>query len=322
MWIIKNIFRVSVVIIGFSFFLSCGNKKAEERLHNIKGKDLSVPDYVAKVSALGKIEPQRGFVDLATDESGVVSKLFKEEGDVVAVGEVIFELKSDKEEVDEEIAFNQVEVQRLKVEADVAAMKQYEVEIAELKRDLEVSQRLAETGAETQYAVYNKKRDHDLLLAQLNTARKNVEAGRANLSVLASQRSRAQKEVISRRIRSDWEGRLIRMDVKEGSAISPLVSFATLIPSDELIVHGEIDEIFANRVHLGDSVELKIAGTQKIIARGEVYYLSAILDDKSLFYEKSGEQSDRRVRRFKASLKGQENLLINQKVECEIYLQD
>lgn len=322
MGIIKKIFRVSVVIIGFSFFLSCGNKKAEERLHNIKGKDLSVPDYVAKVSALGKIEPQRGFVDLATDESGVVSKLFKEEGDVVAVGEVIFELKSDKEEVDEEIVFNQVEVQRLKVEADVAAMKQYEVEIAELKRDLEVSQRLAETGAETQYAVYNKKRDHDLLLAQLNTARKNVEVGRANLSVLASQRSRAQKEVISRRIRSDWEGRLIRMDVKEGSAISPLVSFATLIPSDELIVHGEIDEIFANRVHLGDSVELKIAGTQKIIARGEVYYLSAILDDKSLFYEKSGEQSDRRVRRFKASLKGQENLLINQKVECEIYLQD
>lgn len=318
----EKIGRLTPVVFLFIAFLmnSCGNKKAEQRAEDIKEQGLTIPESISVVSAIGKIEPEGGLVEIASEYGGIVTQLFKKEGEYVETGEAVFELNTETEKADENILLKQFDMQQKKAEADFSSIKQYEVEVAEIERELEISQRLAETGAETWQNVEKKKKDLDITRANLNTARKNAATSFANIDVLKSQLEKSKKSTIARTVRAERSGILVIMNLKEGSSIAPLATFATLSPSKNYIVHAEIDEMFANRVKVGNKVSIKIPGTNQEISEGTIDYLSPVLDDKSMFYEKAGEQTDRRVRRFKATLKNESGVLINQKVECTINL--
>lgn len=119
-------------------------------------------------------------------------------------------------------------------------------------------------------------------------------------------------------VRAVQNGILVGLEATPGTAISALTSFATLAPAGKIVVHGEVDEMFASKIILGNSVTIMSPGTKNILAKGKIIFLSPILEDKTIFYELAGEQNDRRVRRFKAELDRPQNLLINQKVQCDI----
>lgn len=310
---------ILLLLVFFSLY-SCGNKKAEERAENIKEQGLSTPENITIVSAIGKIEPEGGLIEMATEYGGIVTRLYKKEGDFVEVGEVIFELNTETEKADENILLKQIEMQQKKADADASTIKQYEVQLAEIESDLAVSQRLVKTGAETRQNVEIKKKDRDVTLANLNTARKNAATSAADIAVLKSQLEKSKRTATARTVRAERSGTLVIMNLKTGSSIAPLATFATLSPSENYIVHGEIDEMFASRVKVDDKVSIKIPGTNQVITQATISYLSPVLEDKSMFYEKAGEQADRRVRRFKAILKNNSGVLINQKVECIINL--
>ena len=314
--------KLTPVVLLFALLLlnSCGNKKAEQRVESIKEKGLAVPDSVSVVSAIGKIEPEGGLVEIASEYGGIITQLFKAEGDYVEVGEIIFELNTESEKADENILLKQLDMQQKRAEADYSNIQQYEIQLAEIERDLDVSNRLAETGAETWQNVDTKKKDRDVVRANLNSARKNAAASFADIDVIKSQLEKSKKSTNARLVQAEQSGTLISMNLKEGSSIAPLAPFATLSPSEKYIVHGEIDEMFANRVKVGNKVSIKIPGTNQEITEATIDYLSPVLEDKSMFYQKAGEQADRRVRRFKATLINQSGVLINQKVECTINL--
>lgn len=320
--IMRKTGKLTPVVLLFALLLlnACGNKKAEQRAESIKEQGLAVPENVSIVSAIGKIEPKGGLVEIASEYGGIITQLFKAEGDYVEVGEIIFELNTESEKADENILLKQLDMQQKRAEADYSNIQQYEIQLAEIERDLDVSNRLAETGAETWQNVDTKKKDRDVVRANLNSARKNAAASFADIDVIKSQLEKSKKSTNARLVRAEQSGTLISMNLKEGSSIAPLAPFATLSPSEKYIVHGEIDEMFANRVKVGNKVSIKIPGTNQEITEATIDYLSPVLEDKSMFYGKAGEQADRRVRRFKATLINQSGVLINQKVECTINL--
>lgn len=316
----KKIFLLLFLIPAVVGMYSCGNKEAEDRAEKIKEGGLSQPDSVKLVSAIGKIEPEEGLIEIASEYGGIVSKIFKKEGDLVKAGDTLIELKTNVEKSDETVLQNQIEVQRAKAAAEVSNVAQYEAQLAELERDLAAGERLVETGAETRQNVENTRKDRNVARANLDAAQKNAAAARSDIAVLQAQLEKAKESTGSRSIRAEKDGQLVLMDLKVGTAVSALTSIATLAPSGKLVVHGEIDEMFAHLVKKGDKLRVKLPGTNTSITQAEISYLSPILQEKSLFYEKAGEQSDRRVRRFKAVLDKEDQVLINQKVECEINL--
>ncbi len=311
---IKLLFAVSF----FLFLASCGNKKAEERVEKIKEESLTIPQNVSVVSAIGKIEPEDGLISVSSEKGGIVLKVLKDAGDSVSKGDAILLLKAEAENLNEEVIKNQILVQQKRAEADFSTIAQYQAQLNEKVMDLAISEKLVKTGADTRQNIETKRKDLEVIQANLNTAKKNSDATRADINVLQAQLKEARTSTSDMTVRATQNGVLVGMDAKPGAAISALTSFATLAPAGKIVVHGEIDEMFASRVTLGNPVTVMSPGSKNTLAQGKIIFLSPILNDKSIFYEVAGEQTDRRVRRFKAELDITDGLLINQKVQCDI----
>ena len=311
---IKLLFALSLLL----FLASCGNKKAEERAEKIKEESLTIPQNITVVSAIGKIEPEEGLVSVSSEKGGIVLKVLKGSGDSVSRGEAILLLKAEAENLNEDVIQNQIRVQQIRAEADFSTIAQYEAQLDEKARDLAISEKLVKSGADTRQNVETKRKDLEVILANLNTAKKNTAASKADIAVLQAQLREARTSTSDMTVRATQKGILVGMDAKPGGAITALTPFATLAPAGRIVVHGEVDEMFASRITLGNLVTVMSPGAKNILAQGKIIFLSPILNDKSIFYEVAGEQVDRRVRRFKAELEKPEGLLINQKVQCDI----
>ena len=300
------------------FFSSCGNKEAEERAEKIKGESLSVPQVITNVAAIGKIEPEQGLVSISSEKGGIVLKVVRKAGDSVIKGDIILILKAGIENLNEDIIRSQIRRQKLLAEADFSNIAQYRIQLDEKNRELTISERLVKSGAETVQNIESTRKDIQVLAANLISAKKSSAASYSEIAVLQVQLKEAQSTTAEMTVRALQDGIIVSMDAKIGTAISPLSTFATLAPAGKIVVHGEIDEMFASKVKLGNQVMVTIPGTNSVIGEGKIIYLSPILADKSIFYELSGEQNDRRVRSFKVELLKTEGLLINQKVQCDI----
>lgn len=301
---------------------SCANKKTEEAIEAAKADSLSRPENVSTVAAIGKIEPMEGMVEIAAEKGGIVSKVYKLAGEKVKKNELLIALNADLELSNENTVRAQVTSRQKQAQADATLITQYEVQLREKEKDLAASERLVRTGAETQQNVDIKRRERDVILANLKNARANAAASRSQVNEAVAQLNEAKAGTGQMYIRASKTGMVVTMDAKPGQAVNALTPFATIAPDGQLVVHGEIDEMFAARVSTGDTVEIRYPGNAKLLAKGTVIELSPVLEDKSLFYEKAGEASDRRVRRFKASIEHADNLLINEKVEAVIHLQN
>jgi len=155
---------------------------------------------------------------------------------------------------------------------------------------------------------------------QLNKSKQTVAVSKAQLRELRAQLKSAQNSLHQKTIKAPSDGILLSIDAKSGSAIQALESFATFAPEGKWVVHGEADEMFANRLKKGQRVRIHYIGNSSTITNGKIISLSPKLSNKSFFTDVPGEQQDRRVRRFKVLLDSADHLLINAKVECEIHL--
>jgi hypothetical protein len=81
-----------------------------------------------------------------------------------------------------------------------------------------------------------------------------------------------------------------------------------------------VDELWANKIYIGQKATIRTQGMDDKLAEGEVVYLSPYLKKKSLFSDDSSNMEDRRVREVRIRLSGNTNLLINSRVEAVIDL--
>lgn len=314
--------NISNYIVGLAVLLSLaacgGNKKEQEAAEKAKTDSLSRPENVALVSAIAKVEPANGLIELSAEEAGVVTEVYKQEGDTVKKGQAIFRLENQSEALDVTAARQQIATQKATAAANAADIRQYEASLREKEEDLAVTRRLAETGADTRQNVSLKQRERDVILANLAAAKARYQASRAEVTSLNTKLSQSKLTAQNRVVTAKEDGVLVSLIAKKGVAVNALTPYGTLAPKGDLVLHGEIDEMFADRVQIGQPVTVYYVGNKSAIAEGKVSYLASILDSKSLFYETTGETSDRRVRRFKVTLTSPQSLLINAKVECKI----
>jgi HlyD family secretion protein len=303
------------------FLMACGgDKKAAEQAAAEKKDSLSRPENINRVSAIAKVEPEAGLVDLSAPQSGIVAVLYKQAGDTVKKGEAILKIDLQNDQLATAILAKQILTQQARAAADAANIRQYQASLKQKQAELLVTEKLVATGADTRQNLNTQQKELEVIQANLETARNQAAASRAEIATLKKQQQQARLTASDELIRAKQDGILVTMDAKIGAALTALTPFATLAPAGDLILHGEIDEMFSTRVKLGQQVTVNEVGSQAIMARGTVSYLSPILANKSLFYGEPGEASDRRVRPFKVTLDKEYGLLINAKVECSIQI--
>jgi multidrug resistance efflux pump len=128
----------------------------------------------------------------------------------------------------------------------------------------------------------------------------------------------AEVEAGQKTCRSPFDGILLSLAVTKGSSVSQLSTYAEMAPSEPEIVKAEVDELFADRLEVGQPADIRYIGSDSVIAKGKLSFISPYLTRKSLFSEKAGDQEDRLVRMVKVSMEPPVMLILNSKVECII----
>ncbi len=307
-------------ILSFLLLLTACNSDEATAENKSQQDSISAPQQVNIVVGIGKVEPIGGVVNLASNSGGIVASILKQAGDSLKAGDTIVALQQNDLALKVDEIQAKMQTQKEQIASNKVAVGQYKAQLEEKNKTLKVSQKLVQSGAETNENVSALKTDKKVLEVELNKSQKAVAVSQSQLNELQAQLKSAENKLQDQLIKAPSDGILLGIDTKKGEAIQPLESFATFAAEGPIVVHGEADELFANRLEIGQRVKVHYIGNPRTITTGKIIYLSPILSNKSLFTDVPGEQQDRRVRRFKVLLDSTNNLLINTKVECNIDL--
>ncbi len=203
------------------------------------------------------------------------------------------------------------------IQAQIAAAQ---IKSQNLKTKSDRLQKIFEQGAETRQNTDNAIADYNEAVKDIEGLQAALHSAESKLKETAADFRLAAADVERHLIKAPADGVILNMDLTPGSAAGiekPLFDFA---PYSPLSVLCEVDELWVDKLKLGQKAIIRAQSSDDVLAEGEVIYLSPYLSKKSLFSDDSGNMEDRRVREFRIRITNGANLLINSRVEAVIDL--
>jgi multidrug resistance efflux pump len=315
---IKKMKKAAMFLILAGVLAGCGNNndKAPVVQATVSARDVKV----VQVIGIGKVEPEHAIVGLASATGGIVAAVLKQEGDRVHANEVLVKLDNDKELLKVEQTKTQVRTQESQLAIEKSNLQEAEARLKNKQKQLVASENLLSKGAESSQSYDDLATDVAVLEAGLARNLANVRLAESQLDELKVQLRQSEDEAGKKNLRAPGDGIVLEIKVKPGEAISQFSEYTEFAPVGEKIVRAEVDETFVSKLSVGQSVDIRFTGTDKVVAKGKIGLLSPYLKKKSLFSVKASDQEDRMVREVKIVLEGNTDLIINEKVECIIHV--
>ncbi len=316
----KTIRLLTVLIFAATVLSSCGGKKDPEATSDPKAtKSVTTPAAAPnEVIGIGRVEPEGELVPLSSIESGVVTKVYVKQGDVVKAGDLLLELDHDVLSAQIEQSHRRVLSQASRIKTDELSLKEAETRAVRQSQNVTRTENLVKTGAETGQTLFDQKTEFMLLDNAVKRWESVLETDRRQLRELEGDIMVLMAQLEQRSVKAPMNGTILTLKALLGSFVTPQVSFADFAPEGKRMVRCEIDELFADNVKIGQKAHITGVGSEEQLATGQVVYASEFLKRKSLFSENAGEMEDRRVREIRVLLDSGSNLLINSRVECHI----
>lgn len=310
--------RISIIIATAFLLSSCGDaeNKTTDQQETINHSSFNITEVVG----MGKVEPEGKIVNLAAISGGIVSQVFKKDGDSVATGEKLVQLENETELLKIAEIKSQMTTQRSQINLEKNNIKDAEWKLDNKKKLLVTTQNLVNKGAESQQVYDDLETEVKTLEVTLEKAKLNILMAENNLQEIIQQLRSSKAEAGKKVLSAPTTGRILNMQVTQGAALNQYATYAEFAPAGELIVRAEVDELFSQKLKVGQQVDIRYAGSHEVIATGTIKMLSPYLKKKSLFSEKANDQEDRRVREVRIRIQGNTDLVINSKVECVIKL--
>ncbi len=277
---------------------------------------------VSEVVGIGKVEPEMEIISLAASTGGVVSEIYRYDGDSIKKDQPLVRLDDELELIRLAQLRSQYLSQKSQKDIDDLNLRESEVRLENKQKLLESVRALALKGAETQQTLDDLESEVSVLTISVEKSRAALKLSDARLREVSEQVRYAEAEASRKILRSPYSGVLLELHVKKGSALNQFDSYAEFAPSGAITVRTEVDELFATRLSNGLDAEIRYIGGDSIIARGKIIFLSPYFKKKSLFSGKSSEQEDRLVREVRIKLDGDNGLILNAKVESVILLKN
>ncbi len=307
--------RIVCLLLLLSIFSSCGNNRSKEKAAEDKIKDSGT---VSQVVGIGKIEPESDIVQLSSPVNGIVQKILKKENDSVSVGTPILELDHKLEDGKVRQLVTETNTQADQIKVDEASVGEFEAKFSNAVAEVQRLQRLLAQGAETQQAVDDATTTLKSYQSNLKRLQAGVAVSKSKLEQTKAALHVAEIERDQKIIKSPVDGKLLEISTLIGSSIDTRQSFGQISPLGKTIAICEIDEMYADRVLVGQRAWIRNVGSPDTLSTGTVYLALSFLQKKSLFTDQSGEKQDRRVRTIKIMLDQPDRLLLNARVECVV----
>jgi len=309
----------SLSILSFLVLLlavvSCKNEKKQKEEEKAK-----VSAIYGSVIAIGKVIPEDGWVQISSPVSAEIKEIRVKEGDEVEQGQVLMILKENSGELD--VAQSQAQLESLKAahQTNLSDLAKQDIILQELKSKYETSKALFAKNAETKEKVENdlsNLKQQEELISGLRSQIKANKASEKEQSILISKNKQSLQDY---QITAIKKGVIAELNVQLGQTINGTEELGKIVDKDNIIIEAEVDELFADSVKIGQTVDINFVGKPTVIGKGKIVYVSPTLMNKSILFETANEAEDRRVRRIRIEPKKNPSLLINSKVECKVKL--
>lgn len=300
---------VSILIIS-----ACNNKKEDS------GPTDAPP--VTRIVGIGKVIPQGGVSELASPVSGIVTEIRRKAGDTVKAGNIILVVDETIESLSLKEIDSSIASQRHAVESSKSIFLREKLVLAEKLRRLNDAKELLEVGATTGENVRTLQNEYDLAVEQLKKLESDYKMQQAQLDETTVQRASRLAALERTQFRAPIDGMLLDITPRVGEAVNLYETYARISPEGSLIVQAEIDELFADKLAVGQRCSVRMSTGDSILSSDEeILYISPDLKRKSLFSDSGTDLEDRRIREIEISLRHAGTIpLIDTKVECVVNL--
>ena len=314
--------KIYLVIIPLIITACGGSKENKEKSAVASNSVNSAMVEVSEVVGVGKVEPEKKIISLAASTGGVVKDIYRNDGDSIKKDEPLVRLDDELELIKVSQLRSQYKTQKSQEEIDKLNLRESVARLSNKKKLLESIRSLAFKGAETKQTLDDLETEVTTLSLTVEKDSASVMLSASRLRELAEQIRYAEAEAAKKIMRSPYEGILLDLHVEKGNAVNQFASFAEIAPNGPITVRTEVDELFASRLKQGLDADIRYVGSDSVVAKGKVIFLSPYLKRKSLFSQKANEQEDRLVREVRIKIEGETGLILNSKVESVIKLKN
>jgi HlyD family secretion protein len=276
--------------IALGFYFTQQNKKEE---FGLKTEKPEYRDIEEKTIATGTINPRQE-VEIKPQVSGVVDKIYVEEGDIVTKGQELAKIKLIPSEVSVNSARSNKELAQLRFD-DARRELNRQKKVFEQNLDVEnakLSYENALVEAERQNQLYDdgviSKREYDQYKldlelkkaaydnakissqnalrqyeSDLQIRQQELQSAANNLQLLREGVTKNSKQ-ISNIITSTLDGMVLDIPVKEGSSViernnfNEGTSIATIANMNDLVFEGKVDESDVDKIQPGMTIKMKL----------------------------------------------------------------
>ncbi len=269
----KKVFGIVLVIIFVASLVGVGYILIKKSMKPAVVYESEAPfftDIVKKTVATGAITPRKE-IDLKSQVSGVVEKLYVEAGEHVKLNDVIAKIKI----IPDVVMLNNAEM-RLKTA------------IINLKN--------AQTELDRQKKLYSDKviseQSFNQYQLQYQLTSQEVEAAENNLELVKEGASK-KSGAVSNLVRSTAAGMVLDVPVKEGTFVIETNTFnegttiANVADMSDIIFEGKVDESEVGKIKEGMNLDLKIGALQDEKITADLEYISpkGIEEDGAIQFE-------------------------------------
>jgi multidrug efflux pump subunit AcrA (membrane-fusion protein) len=306
--------KTYIFIIALSL-VACGKPKEEKAIN----PPLSANKInAAVVVGIGSIEPIDRIVQLTTESGGVVREIDATVSQSVQQGQLLFRLSDEVETAQVQQAQTKLITQDAVIESQRATVGSLVVQVQNARVNLERTLKLFAGKAATQQQLDEGQFAFDNVSQQKMAAESNLAQQVARRKEMQADLAYARALLGRKHIVAPSNGKILSIDAKIGSFINPGISLGEFAPEGALVAITEIDELFADRVKIGQHAFFRPQGDTIVLGRGDVFLVSPYLKKKSLFSDNSSNLEDRRVREVRIHVAADAQVLIGSRVECVI----
>jgi len=312
---IKYLTTYSILVLGL--LVSCGKK--EEKVENIATIETKTSLQTTQVFGLGRVEPHGKITQLNAEVTGLISDVYVKAGDLLKKNSPILKLSTEVEDAQIEQIIAKIATQKTSVIAEEAKLNSLEVKIANAKLNFDRNSNLLKSGAQTKQVVDDAKATYDALVQDQYAMNMGILQSKKKIQELEADLHYYQSLANRKTIKAPSDGILLSLDVLKGNALSQQVTaIGDFAPAGNLLTVIEIDELFAQKIKIGQAAYVRNQGETDTLALGKVVFVAPYLKKKSLFSDKVGDPEDRRIREVHVELNSDSNILIGSRVEAVI----
>jgi len=256
----KRILRILLIVIvaGTLLFLGYYVFSKSEKPDTVFETDSTfVTNIERKTVATGAINPRKE-VEIKSQVSGVVKKLFVEAGDKIEAGDLIAKIQI----IPDVVALNNAQ----------ARLKEATINLKNSEKELKRQKKLFDEKVISEM-------DYNQFLLTYNLNKQAVEAAENNLELIKEGASK-KSGAVSNLVKSTVDGMVLDVPVKEGNFVIETNTFndgttiASVADMTEMVFEGKVDEAEVGKLSEGMPIQLLVGALDTIKFDAKLEYIS------------------------------------------------